>query len=96
MRPPHLASEGDRPSGREATAYYLAGSILMSVITGVIVLVALRAGNLSRPGERAPRYGLRLGLGILALAAGAFIGIRKPAPSDPDKPGKGIVSRMLR
>ena len=80
---------------RQTGAYYLAGAVVMSVITGVIVLVALRAGNLSRPGEHAPRYGLRLGLGILALAAGAFIVTRKPKPPDPDKPGKGIVSRMI-
>ena len=80
---------------RRTGAYYLAGAVLMSVITGVIVLVALRAGNLSRPSEHAPRYGLRLGLGILALAAGAFIVTRKPKPPDPDKPGKGIVSRMI-
>jgi hypothetical protein len=80
---------------RRTAAYYLAGAILMSVITGVIVLVALRTGNLSRPGERAPRYGLRLGLGLLALAAGVFIVNRKPKPPDPGERGKGIVSRMI-
>ena len=81
---------------RRTAAYYLAGAILMSVITGVIVLVALRTGNLSRPGERAPRYGLRLGLGLLALAAGVFIVNRKPTPPDPGErrplsPAVGVV-----
>jgi Sap-like sulfolipid-1-addressing protein len=80
---------------RRTAAYYLAGALLMSVIAGVIVLVALRAGGLSRPTERQPRYGLRFGLGVLALAAGAFMVARKPRPADPDKPGKGIVSRMI-
>src|SRR5215469_14617112 len=58
---------------RRTGGYYLAGAILMSVITGVIVLAALHAGGLSNPGERQPRYGLRLGIGVLALAASAFI-----------------------
>jgi hypothetical protein len=80
---------------RRTGAYYLAGAVLMSVITGVIVLAAIRAGNLSRPSQHAPRYGLRLGLGILALAAGALIVARRPEPPDPGKPGKGIVARMI-
>lgn len=85
-------------------SYYLAGAVLMSVITGVIILVALHAGGLSRPGEREPRYGLRLGLGVLALAASAFIMARRRRSADPgeqdsgkqdNKQGKGIVSRMI-
>jgi hypothetical protein len=80
--------------------YYLAGAVLMSVITGIVVLVALRAGGLSRPSEHAPRYGLRLGLGVLALAAGAFILARRrraadAGKQDSSKQGKGIVSRMI-
>lgn len=80
---------------RRTAAYYLAGALLMSVIAGVIVLVALHAGGLSRPAERQPRYGLRFGLGVLALTAGAFMVARKARPADPGKPGKGIVSRMI-
>lgn len=85
---------------RRTGSYYLAGAILMSVITGVIVLVALHAGGLSRPSEREPRYGLRLALGILGLAACAFITARRRRPADPgtqgpDKQGKGILSRLI-
>lgn len=86
---------------RRTASYYLAGAVLMSVIAGVIVYVALRAGGLSRPAERQPRYGLRLGLGVLALAASVFIIVRRarsPDPGKPDKPdksGRGIVSRMI-
>jgi hypothetical protein len=86
---------------RRTGAYYLAGAVLMTVITGVIVYVALRAGGLSRPSERQPRYGLRFGLGVLALAASAFMIARRArsadpgkGSADPDKPGKGILSRM--
>jgi hypothetical protein len=75
--------------------YYLVGAVVMSVIVGVIVLVALRGGGLSGASERTPRYGLRLGLGVLALGAGAVLIVRKPRPPDPDTPGKGIVSRMI-
>jgi hypothetical protein len=81
---------------KRTASYYLAGAVLMSVITGVIVLVALHAGGLSRPSGREPRYGLRFGLGVLALVAGAFILARRRARSaDPVKQGKGIVSRMI-
>jgi len=90
---------GSARPGRTGS-YYLAGAILMSVITGVIILVALHAGGLSRPSEREPRYGLRLGLGVLALAACAFILVRRrraadPGKQDSGKEGKGIVSRMI-
>ncbi|MBV9382760.1 MAG: GAP family protein [Streptosporangiaceae bacterium] len=83
----------DRP--RQTGAYYLAGAVLMSVATGVIILVALRGGGLARPSQHEPRYGLRLGLGILALAGGAFMAVRGPKPPDPAKPQKGIVSRLV-
>jgi hypothetical protein len=95
---------GSARPGRTGS-YYLAGAILMSVITGVIILVALHAGGLSRPSERQPRYGLRLGLGVLALAASAFIMARRrrladpgkqdSGKQDPGKQGKGIVSRLI-
>jgi hypothetical protein len=85
---------------RRTGSYYLAGAVLMSIITGVIILVALHAGGLSRPSERQPRYGLRLGLGVLALGASAFIMARRRRPADPGKQdsgkqGKGILSRMI-
>jgi hypothetical protein len=80
---------------RRTGGYYLAGAILMSVITGLIVLAAVRYGGLSRPAERQPRYGLRLGIGVLALAASAFIFARRRRPADPGKQGKGFMARMI-
>ena len=76
-------------------AYYLAGAVLVSVIMGVVLLVALRASNLSRPGEETPRYGLRLGLGVLLLVVGFVVARRKPRPIDPSGPPKGFLSRMV-
>ncbi len=76
-------------------AYYLAGAVLVSVIMGVVLLVALRASNLSQPGEETPRYGLRLGLGVLLLVVGFVVARRKPRPIDPSGPPKGFLSRMV-
>ena len=81
---------------RRAMLLYLAGAITIAVIMGIVVLVALRAGGLSLPANRQPRYGLRLGLGVLALAGGLYMLRRKPRPPDPAKPKKpGLVSRMM-
>jgi hypothetical protein len=57
--------------------------------------LALHAGGLSRPSEREPRYGLRLGIGVLALAAGAFILAAERKPAGPGKRGKGILARLI-
>ena len=80
---------------RLVTAFYLAGAVLMSLVMGVILLVALRSANLERPGEHTPRYELRLILGILLLAAAVVVARRQPRPPDPDKPPKGIVSKLV-
>ncbi|HUL62106.1 MAG TPA: hypothetical protein VLT35_03505, partial [Methanocella sp.] len=52
--------------------FYLAGAVLMSLIMGIVLLAVLRRVGLSHPREHTPRYGLRLGLGILLLARGLF------------------------
>jgi hypothetical protein len=45
------------------------------------VLLLLRYGHFQLPGHRTPRYGLRLGLGLLILATIAVVARRKPACS---------------
>jgi hypothetical protein len=80
---------------RLVTVFYLAGAVLMSLVMGVILLLALRSANLQRPGEHTPRYELRLALGILLLAAAVVVARRQPRPPDPSKPPKGIVSKMV-
>ena len=80
---------------RTTLLLYLAGAVVMSVVMGVIVLAALRAGGFSLPKHRQDRYGLRLGLGLLILLAGIVLLRRKPKPPDPDRPKKGIVSRLI-
>jgi Sap, sulfolipid-1-addressing protein len=92
---------------RTTALCYLAGAVLISTVMGIAVLLLLRYGHFQLPGHRTPRYGLRLGLGLLILAAIAVVARRKPRllglpgpPPDPGHPGqqgggKGIVSRLV-
>ena len=87
----YLGSSRPRLTG----VFYLAGALVMSLIMALVILAALRGANLQRSGEHTPRYGLRLGLGILLLAAGVLAARRTPRPPDPAKAHQGIVSRMV-
>ena len=78
---------------RTTALCYLAGAVLISTIMGIAVLLLLRYGNFQLPGHRTPRYGLRLGLGLLILAAIAVVARRKPRlpglSGQPRRPGPG-------
>ena len=80
---------------RLVTAFYLAGALAMSLVMAVILLAVLRGVNLQRPGEHEPRYGLRLGLGILLLAAAVVVARRKARPPDPAKANQGFLSKLV-
>jgi hypothetical protein len=67
-----LGSDSPRRIGQ----LYLAGAVLMTVVMAVTVLLVLRATGLNQPRERDPRYGLRLGLGMLALVVAAVMTLR--------------------
>jgi hypothetical protein len=87
----YLAST--RP-GRMTVIYVLGGLLIVTVIA-VAVLVAIRAGGFNLPSHRTPRYGLRLALGIVAVAAAVVIWRRQPKPPDPAKPATPrLVSRL--
>ena len=75
--------------------FYLAGAVIMTVIMAIVVLLVLRAVGLNHPHERAPRYGLRLGLGVIAFIAGLVVAVRKPKPPDPNKPAAGFMSKLV-
>ena len=74
--------------------FYLAGAILMSLVMGLVVIVILRNAGLNLHRQHSARYGLRLGLGILMLAAGAVLAKRKPKMPDPEKAKQGFVSSL--
>lgn len=82
-------------NARATATFYLIGALIMTAVTAVVALVVIRSVGLQLPHQHAPRYGLRLGLGVLALAAAAFIWLRKAPPPDPDKPQQGMVSRLV-
>jgi hypothetical protein len=85
-------------SPRRLAGLFLLGAVLMTVITGIVVLVAIRQGGLSLPANRQPRYGLRTGLGAIALLAAGYLAWRyrrrraHPDAAKPRKPGR--ISRM--
>jgi hypothetical protein len=80
---------------RRMLAVYLAGAVAMTVVLGIVLLVVIHAGGLNHPHQRQPRYGLRLGLGVIALAAALVLARRKPKPPKPDKK-PGLMTRMMR
>jgi Sap, sulfolipid-1-addressing protein len=88
-------------SPRTTSMFYLLGAVVMCVVMGVIVIVALHAGHLNHPHQRTPRYGVRLGLGVVALAAGVVMARRTPKPpgGTGEKKQKqkkpGLTSRLL-
>ena len=63
-------------SPRRIALLYVAGAVLMTVLMAVTVLLVLRSTGLNQPREHEPRYGLRLGLGVVALAVAAVITLR--------------------
>ena len=83
---------------RKTALAYVAGALIMTVIMAVtVLLVLIRVIGLNQPRDHDPRYGLRLGLGVLALAAGAIL-LRRglPLPADPDQPQQkqGLIGRL--
>lgn len=80
---------------RTTAVLYVAGALLMTVTMAVIVLVVLRTAGLDDPREHAPRDGLRLGLGVLALASAAVVARRRrPGPAAGES-GRGLVARLV-
>jgi len=50
----------------------MTGGLIIGALVGVIVLVLIRVTGLELPTNLTPHYGIRLGLGILALTLAAF------------------------
>ena len=89
-------------SPRVTAGMYVAGAVIMTVAMAVVVLIVLRSVGLSHPREHTPRYALRLGLGVVALAAAAFVTVRTgraarrrpPAAADDKVRRPSLVTRL--
>lgn len=82
---------------RRTALMYVAGAMIMTVAMALAVLFVLRATGLNQPREHAPRYGLRLGLGVVALGVSLYLTRRKPpaAESGDGKPKRpGLITRL--
>ena len=79
---------------RRTALAYLAGATVMSLVMGVVLLEILRSTGLSHPAEHGPRYGFRLGLGLLLLVAGAVVARRRPGPDPGAAPGGRLARRL--
>ena len=86
-------------SPRTTAFMYLIGAVLMTVVTALVALIIIRTTGLDQPRQQEARYGLRLGLGILAAIAAVVVvarNRRRPPESEPDQPEKtGIFSRLI-
>lgn len=83
-------------SPRRTASFYVAGALVMTAVTAAITLVVIRTSGLNLPSRREPRYGLRLGLGVLALAAAGWIWRRArsgPDATGPDEAGRDEAGR---
>ena len=81
---------------RTMALLYVAGAVIMTVATGVALLVVIRITGLNLPRGHDPRFGLRLGLGVLALAGAVFYTLRKPPEPVPDKQRRpGFMARLM-
>jgi hypothetical protein len=74
---------------RGTALMYTVGAALMTVATGVAVLFILRAVHLEDSRHHDPRYGLRLGLGALALLFCAVLIARRGRRGRPAGDGDG-------
>lgn len=74
---------------------FVAGGLLVVTVIGTGALLAMRAGGLSDVGQQHTRYGLRLALGVVAVAAAVVIARRRPGTPEQAKQKKpGVVARM--
>jgi hypothetical protein len=86
-------------SPRVLASTFTAGAIAMTVAAALASLFILRAFDLNLSINHDPLYGLRLGLGVLALASAIVVSrrgraLRLDAP-ELDQPGDGIVGRLV-
>jgi len=73
---------------------YVIGAFAMTVLMAFVVLYALRATGLNLSRQHDPRYGFRLGLGVLALAGAVFFARFKRPKPETARPRQGLMARL--
>jgi Sap, sulfolipid-1-addressing protein len=93
---------------RRIAVTYTLGAFVMTVAAAIAALFIIRSAGLNLPRGHDPRYGLRLGLGVLALAGAVFLYLRRrraaakdssesgkaSKPGESGKSGKGLMARL--
>jgi hypothetical protein len=80
---------------RRMALLYVTGAVIMTVAMAVAVLIVIRVTGLNLQRGHDPRYGLRLGLGVLALAGVAYVTLRKPSRPEAGKQRQGFMARLI-
>ena len=85
---------------RRNALMYTAGAVAMTVTAALAAFVILRAAALNLPSRHDPLYGLRLALGVLALAAAVVLSWRRrrrtpgAVAAAEAEAGRNLVSRL--
>lgn len=80
---------------RRMALLYVGGAVIMTVAMALAVLVVIRVTGLNLQRGHDPRYGLRLGLGVLALAGVGYALLRKRPRPDTGKERMGFLDRLI-
>ena len=84
--------------GARLETAFMTGGLIIGALVGVIVLVLIRVTGLELPTNLTPHYGIRLGLGIIALTLAAFqprlrSRLRRPGEEGQTKPS--LSTRLM-
>jgi len=89
---------------RRIAVTYTLGAFVTTVVAAVAALFIIRSAGLNLPHGHDPRYGLRLGLGVLAAAGAVVLRLRQRKASrnsseaakagKSGRSGKGLMSRL--
>jgi Sap, sulfolipid-1-addressing protein len=81
---------------RRMAMFYVIGAVIMTAAMAIAVLLVIRLTGLNLQRQHDPRYGLRLGLGVLALASAVFVLFRRlHQPRAEPKQGQGFIARLV-
>lgn len=74
---------------------YVTGAFVMTVVMALVVLYVLRSTGLNLQREHDPRYGFRLGLGLLALAGAVIVTWVKRPQKERKQQRQGLMARLV-